>query len=95
MLMQGETYQNCENRYNKPTQIFSDILEYHVPSTRKTIRGNQAHFMKKKLRKAIMAKSKAENLHIKLPSRENLAYKEIKSKCRKINKKARSPSKIS
>ena len=94
MLIQGETYQNCENRYNKPTQIFSDILEYHVPSTRKRIRGNQAHFMKKKLRKA-MAKSKAENLHIKLPSRENLAYKEIKSKCRKINKKARSPSKIS
>ena len=42
----------------------------------KKLRGNQAKFMTKELRKAIMDRSRLKNKYLKRPSRENfLAYK--------------------
>ena len=43
------------------------------------MRGNQAKFMTKELRKAIMDRSRFENKYLKWPSREKfLAYKKAK-----------------
>ena len=47
----------------------------------KKLRGNQATFMTKELRKAIKDQSRLKNKYLKWPSRENfLAYKKIKKK---------------
>ena len=71
MLMQREIYKNCKYPYDRLTQIFRDIAEYHAPLKQKIIRGNQAPFTTKELSKGIVVKSKAKNLYVKLPSREN------------------------
>ena len=89
-LIQGEVYNNCQEPYNKLTQIFSKVLDYHAPVKKKVVRGNQAPFMTRDLSKAIMIKSKAKNQYVKWPSRENyLAFKKAKNKCTSINKKAK------
>ena len=64
-LIQGELYNNCQEPYNKLTQIFSEVLDYHAPVKQKVVRGNQAPFMTKDLSKAIMRKSKAKNQYVK------------------------------
>ena len=77
------------NSYSKLTEIFSNTLEKHDLLKFKTIRGNQAPFMTKKLSKAIMNKSRPRNKYLKWPSRENvLAYKKV-NKCHSLNKKAK------
>ena len=56
----------------------------------KKLRGNQAKFMTKELRKAIMDRSRFKNKYLKWPSRENfLAYKKAKNICNSLNKKAK------
>ena len=34
-LIQGEVYNNCQEPYDKLTQIFSEVLDYHAPVERK------------------------------------------------------------
>ena len=86
-LIQGELYDNCQEPYNKLTQIFSEVLDYHAPAKQEVVRGNQATFLTKGFSKAIMMKSKAKNQYVKWPSRENfLAFKKAKNKCTSINK---------
>ena len=81
-LIRGELYNNCQEPYNKLTQIVSEVLNYHAPVKQKVVRGNKATF------KAIMMKSKAKNQNLKWPSRENfLVFKKAKNKCISINKK--------
>ena len=46
----------------------------HAPLKKKKIRGNQAKFMTKELRRAIMDRSKFKNEYLKWPSRENLLH---------------------
>ena len=70
-LIRGELYNDCEEPYNKLTQIFTEVLDSHAPLKHKKIRGNQAPFMTRELSKAIMDKSKAKNKYVKWPSREN------------------------
>ena len=41
--------------------MFSEVLEKHVPTKSKTIRGNQAPFMNKELSKIIMNKSRIKS----------------------------------
>ena len=89
-LIRGELYNDCEEPYNKLTQIFTEVLDSHAPLKQKKIRGNQAPFMTRELSKAIMDKSKAKNKYVKWPSRENyLLFKNVKNKCTSINKKAK------
>ena len=58
-------------------------MEKHATLKSKTVKGNQAPFIKKELSKAIMEKSRLWNRHLKYPSRENiLPYKNIKNKCK-------------
>ena len=68
----------------------SEVLEKHAPLKTKTIRGNQAPFMNKRLSKAIMNKSRIRNKYLQWLSRENfLAYKKIKNKCNNLLKKSK------
>ena len=74
-LIQGDIYKT-DDSYSKLTEIMSEVLEKHAPLKTKTIRGNQALFMNKRLSKAIMNKSRIRNKYLQWPSRENfLAYK--------------------
>ena len=53
-----------DDSYSKLTEIMSEVLEKHVPLKTKTIRGNQAPFMNKRLSKAIMNKSRIRNKYL-------------------------------
>ena len=76
-LIQGDIYKT-DDSYSKLTEIMSEVLEKHAPLKTKTIRGNQASFMNKRLSKAIMNKSRIRNKYLQWLSRENfLAYKKI------------------
>ena len=55
----------------------------------KKLRGNQAKFMTKELRKVNMDQSRFKNKYLKWPSCENLAYKKAKNICNSLNKKAK------
>ena len=89
-LLQGDLYRNCNEPYEKHSEIFMDISNHHTPLKEKQIRGNHAPFMTKELSKAIMEKSKSRNKYLKWPSRENyVSYKKSKNKCNSLNKKAK------
>ena len=88
-LIQGDIYKT-DDSYSKLTEILSEVLEKHAPLKTKTIRGNQAPFMNKRLSKAIMNKSRIRNRYLLWPSRDNfLAYKKIKNKCNNLLKKSK------
>ena len=77
--IKGDLYK-AKDPYDKLTNILYNTLEKHVPSKFKTVRGNQAPFMNKELRKAIIEKSRLRNRHLEYPSKENfLAYKNIQN----------------
>ena len=69
-LIQGDIYKT-DDSYSKLNEIMSDVLEKHAPLKTKTIRGNQAPFMNKRLSKAIMNKSRIRNKYLQWPSRKN------------------------
>ena len=60
-LIQGELYNNCQEPYNKLTQIFSEVIDYNATVRQKVVRGNQVLFMTKDLSKLIMMQSKPKN----------------------------------
>ena len=81
---------NDEQQYDIFTSIFRRVLDKHAPLKMKKLRGNQAKFMTKELRKAIMDRSRLKNKYLKWPSRENfLAYKKAKNICNSLNNKAK------
>ena len=89
-LIQGYLYRNCDEQYEKLSEIFVDILNHHTPLKEKPIRGNQAPLMTKELSKALMEKSKTRNKYLKWSSRESyVSYKKSKNKCNSITKKAK------
>ena len=73
---QGDLYKNCDDPYEKLSEIFGYILNHHAPLKEKRITGNHAPFMTKELSKAIMEKSKSRNKYLKWPSRKDyVSYK--------------------
>ena len=77
-LIKSNSY-NDERQYDIFTSIFRKVLDKHAPLKIKKLRGNQAKFMTKELRKTVMDQSKFKNKYLKWPSRENfLAYKKAK-----------------
>ena len=60
-LLQEDLYKNCDELYEKLSEIFVDILNYHARLKEKQIRGNHAPFMNKELSKAVLEKSKTRN----------------------------------
>ena len=72
-LLYRNLYRNCDDPYEKLSELFVDILNHHAPLKEKQIKYNHAPFMTKDLSKAIMEKSKSKNKYFKWPSRENYA----------------------
>ena len=71
------------------TNSFSKIVEKHVPLKKKSLRGNQAPFVSKELRKAIYTRSRFRNRFLKNPDEINSKlYKQQRNKCVSIRRKA-------
>ena len=66
--------------YESLVQKFKKIVDKHAPLKQKTLRGNQAPFMNKHLRKAIYTRSRLKTTSIKIPpmkTKLNIKSKEI------------------
>ena len=91
--MQKESFNcnegNANENYNKLVNTFRKIVDKHAPMKRKTLRGNQAPFMTRELRKAIYNRSRLKNKQNKHPTNENrINYKKQRNKCVSLRKKA-------
>ena len=68
--------------YHFLTNTFINIVNNHAPLKKKFIRGNQAPFMTRNLRKEIHTKSSFRNEFCKDPTKENeKLYKKQRNKC--------------
>ena len=73
--------------YQEFDNIVMDILNKHAPIKQKYIRANEAPFMNKDYKKAIMVRSKLRNNYHKTPNTLNLiAYKRQRNICTKLLK---------
>ena len=82
------TYDQKEN-YNFITDKFINVVNRHVPLKEKTLRGNQAPFLTKELRKEIYTRSKLKNRYNRNPTEENKAiYKKQRNKCASLRQKS-------
>ena len=84
------TNSNCPNEnYQHLTENFISVVEKHAPLKKKIIRGNQAPFVNRELRKAIYTRSRLRNKYWKNPTSENeLRYKQQRNKCVSLRKKS-------
>ena len=79
-----------KGRYLSFSKDFRSVIDKHAPIKHKIIRGNNAPFMTKELRKAIMDRSRYKNKYLKFPSRENfLNMKKVKNKCNSLCRKTK------
>ena len=85
------TFQNVwPNEFDKFKFIASKLLNSHAPLKKKYIRCNQAVFMNKQLRKAIMTQTRLLNKLRKFNCPENqLAYKKQRNYCDKLLKRSK------
>ena len=68
--------------YDFLTNTFIDIVNNHAPLKKKFIRGNQAPFMTRNLRKKIYTRSRFRKKICKNPAKENeKLYKKQRNKC--------------
>ena len=75
---------------SKFDNIFLKVLNRHAPLKKKIIRANHASYVSKALRKAIMKRSRLENIYFKKQDNHFLrAYKKQKSYCSRLCKKDR------
>ncbi len=75
--------------YDHLERKFREIIDKHAPLRTKTVRGNEAPFMNKTLRKAIYTRSRLQKKFKKHPTRENEAnFKKQRNKCVALRKKA-------
>ena len=66
----------------KISNLSKEITDKHDPIKQKKVRGNNAPFMTKELRKAIMDRSRLRNKYLKYNFRENfVSKKKMKNKC--------------
>ena len=74
-----------ENPYDAFTDVFRKIVDKHAPMKTKKVRGTQAPFVTKELRKAIMTRSRLKNKYNKWKSREFfLAFRQSKKECKRL-----------
>ena len=83
-------YKDHNDKFSAFANEFRYVLDKHVPLKTKTIRGNNAPFVIKKLSKAIMNRSRLRSKYLKWPSRENvLENKKAKTICNSLNKSSK------
>ena len=81
-----------ELNYENLSQVFRTIIDKHAPLKQKTLRGNEAPFMNKELRKAIYTRLRLKNKYNKDRSEVNKdRYKRQRNECVKLRKKAVNP----
>ena len=81
---------NKSLNYETFEQLFMDTLEKHAPLKKKIVRANQAPYITKSMRKAIMRRSALENaFYIKGTAGCHKAYKKQKKYCSRLYKKER------
>ena len=74
--------------YQELDKTLIEILNKHAPVKKKFVRTNQATYMTKALRKAIMRRSELETKYFKQKTNDTLkAYKKQKSYCSRLYKK--------
>ena len=74
--------------YSHFENVFVDVLNKHAHIKKKTVRANNAPYMTKALRKAIMKRSELESKYFKKSTEENqLNYKKQRNFCSKLYKK--------
>ena len=69
-MIKGKFYKE-KNMYESFSDTFKAIVNKHAPLKEKIVRGNNAAFMTKELRKAIMNRSRLKKKYQDWPSREN------------------------
>ena len=72
-LIQGKCYSQ-KNSYDLFTETFKSVVDHHAPLKKKYVRGNDAPFMIKHLRKAIMNRSRCKQVFKISPKRKLLSY---------------------
>ena len=72
---------NYENLING----FCSIIDKHAPLKQKTLRGNEAPFMNKNLRKAIYTRSRLKNRYNKNPTDDNKTYRGLSTRNKGIS----------
>ena len=88
-MIKGKFY-NAYDSYGSFSDIFQQIVNKHAPLKEKMIRGNNAPFMTKEVRKAIMNRSKLKRKYQNWPFRENFVnWKKQKNKCNKLCRRAK------
>ena len=70
-MIKGKVYKE-KNMYESFSDTFKAIVNKHAPLKDKIVRGNNAPFMTKELRKAIMNRSGLKKKYQDWPSRENI-----------------------
>ena len=82
LLQAINTLNEDDVKYKAFHDVFLNVINSHAPMKQKTVRGNNAPFMSKRLTKAIMQRSKLKNKYNKDPSEENLKqYKKQRNFC--------------
>ena len=74
--------------YDFLTNTFINIIHDHAPLKRKFIRGNQAPFMTRNLKKEVYTRSRFRNIFCKNPTKENeKLYQKQRNKCVALRRK--------
>ena len=71
---QGDLYRNCDDPYEKLSEIFGYILNHHAPLKEKRITGNHAPFMTKELRVKQLWKNRKAEISIWSGHLEKITY---------------------
>ena len=75
--------------YDNLTNTFRNLVEKHAPLKTKTVRGNNAPFVTRELKKAIYTRTRLKNILNKNPTNQNERnYKKQRNKCVSLRKKA-------
>ncbi len=86
----GRRLRNVPNTYDEFERTFLDTLDFHAPQKSKVIRANHKPYVTKEMRKAIMLRSRLQNLWYthKLPV-YHVALKRQKNYCNRLYKRER------
>ena len=80
---------NPDKSYDQLTTDFRNIVDKHAPIKTKFLRGNNAPFMNRELKKAMYTRARFKTRLNKHPSRENeVAFKKQRNRCVALRKKA-------
>ena len=88
-MVKGKFYQE-KNMYESFSDTIKTVANKHAPLKKKIVRGNNAPFMTKELRKTIMNRSRLKKKYQDWLSRENFKdWKKQKNKDNKLCRKAK------